>query len=542
MSNSNYELKFDPKTIEHLGVKMYSTLPPALAELISNAYDADASEVLINFHEQNGRPVSIQVIDDGLGMSSSDIQSKFLVIGRNRRAEDGDKPTKRFQRLPTGKKGLGKLALFGLASKITVDTNKNCLRNRFSLDWEKLLSAEGTYNPVSELRDSSNEMKNGTNIRLSGLKRKTPFDLEGLADNLSRLFIVDDTFKIILNHTNGKNIVVSSERRYSQITKEFSWTKDDVVTELATNPFFKDIEFQLITSKFPIPPNSGLRGVTIFSRSKLVNAPEFFSNSTSSHFFQYLTGWIRADFIDLVDEDVISTNRQSINWDNPEMAEFRAFLTLLISEVNASWRTKRKNAKEVKFQQVTGIDKEAWFSKLPQDIKLSAQKIVNTLSTEEGVSESYAPIVEALYEIIPEYPLLHWRHLHSKIQGEVEGYYQNQQYGIAADQGTKVYGEILRDISGKNIDGQKLADLFSVKDGNADIKLSKLETESEINIQAGQMHLTRGIMAGFRNPVNHAPINKIVPNTFSELDCLNVLSLISYLVTRLDNVNPSEDL
>ena len=37
-------LKFEPKTIEHLGVKMYSTLPPALAELISNAYDADARD------------------------------------------------------------------------------------------------------------------------------------------------------------------------------------------------------------------------------------------------------------------------------------------------------------------------------------------------------------------------------------------------------------------------------------------------------------------------------------------------------------------
>ena len=47
-------LKFDPKTIEHLGVKMYSTLPPALAELISNSYDADAGQVSIEFLEQNG--------------------------------------------------------------------------------------------------------------------------------------------------------------------------------------------------------------------------------------------------------------------------------------------------------------------------------------------------------------------------------------------------------------------------------------------------------------------------------------------------------
>ncbi|GAO96692.1 ATP-binding protein [Pseudomonas syringae] len=104
-----FEMKFDPKTIEHLGVRMYSTLPPALAELISNAYDADSSSVSLRFHESGGKPISINIVDDGHGMSSSDIQEKFLVIGRNRRKDDGDKPTTVFKRLPTGKKGLGKV-------------------------------------------------------------------------------------------------------------------------------------------------------------------------------------------------------------------------------------------------------------------------------------------------------------------------------------------------------------------------------------------------------------------------------------------------
>ena len=115
-------LKFEPKTIEHLGVKMYATLPPALAELISNSYDADASEVLVMFNEKNGSPVSITVQDNGCGMSFNDIQEKFLAIGRDRRQTDGDIPSPKYGRLPTGKKGLGKLALFGIAKEITIDT------------------------------------------------------------------------------------------------------------------------------------------------------------------------------------------------------------------------------------------------------------------------------------------------------------------------------------------------------------------------------------------------------------------------------------
>ena len=44
----NLVLRFEPSTIEHLGVKMYSHIPPALAELVANSYDACAKSVNIN--------------------------------------------------------------------------------------------------------------------------------------------------------------------------------------------------------------------------------------------------------------------------------------------------------------------------------------------------------------------------------------------------------------------------------------------------------------------------------------------------------------
>lgn len=156
------ELKFDPRTIEHLGVKMYSTLPPALAELISNSYDADSPGVVVEFTEINKTPKSIVIKDEGEGMSLDDIQNKFLVIGRNRRNDDGDKPSDKFSRLPTGKKGLGKLALFGLANEIVVDTIKDGLRNRFRLNWTELLSSNSIYNPKIELQDQPIDRPNRT--------------------------------------------------------------------------------------------------------------------------------------------------------------------------------------------------------------------------------------------------------------------------------------------------------------------------------------------------------------------------------------------
>jgi HSP90 family molecular chaperone len=158
------ELKFDPQTIKHLGLKMYSTLPPAMAELISNAYDADASEVVIKLNEGDDDAKSIVITDNGDGLSYDDINDKFLVIGRNRRLDDGDKPSEKYKRKPTGKKGLGKLALFGLANTITIRTIKEKNLNEFVLDWEKLSQSTGVYKPEATIINHPVAGDNGTTI------------------------------------------------------------------------------------------------------------------------------------------------------------------------------------------------------------------------------------------------------------------------------------------------------------------------------------------------------------------------------------------
>jgi uncharacterized protein (TIGR02391 family) len=525
---------------------MYATLPPALAELISNAYDADASEVVVEFLEQNGSPKAITVSDNGTGMSNVDIQTKFLVIGRNRRKTDGDIPSAKFKRLPTGKKGLGKLALFGLAKSVKVDTVKDQFQNQLTLNWDSLLQADGVYNPIANVVDRKTNRTSGTTIQLSDLKRKTPFNIEAIADSLSKIFIVDSGFQITLRDSRNNKVVVANERRYANVEKQFNWTHSDLIK--TGTKYFGKVELSFITAKTPIPPSSGLRGIAIFSRGKMVNVPEYFSESASSHFYQYLTGWIKADFIDLLDEDVISTNRQSINWDNAEMAEFKAYLSQLISRVGQEWRKKRAEKKERELQKATGINQQQWFDTLPDEIRSSVASIVERLEKSEDVAETFTPVVKALYSLVPEYPLLHWRHLHPNIKEGVEEYYRNSQFGHAADQGVKLYAAKLRELSGADIDGVELASLFAVQrdkkkiSKHPAIQVSDLSTETGINIQEGQHFLTRGLIQGFRNPINHAPMARIVPSMINEVDCLNILSLISYLSSRIDNATVKADI
>jgi len=526
------KMTFDPKTIEHLGVKMYSTLPPALAELISNSYDADAENVTLEFLELSSKKF-ISIKDDGMGMNSEDIQKKFLVIGRNRRKDDGDIPTPRFGRYATGKKGLGKLALFGLAKEISIDTVKDNLRNKFILNWDDLLNASGEYKPIVQIDNKHSKRKNGTTIRLSQLKRQSPFDLESLADNLSKIFIVDSSFKIKIKKGNGDFITIDNNRRYKGFNKQFEWDIEGLIME--GDAYKGMLSGRLYTSETPIRPGSGLRGVSLFSRGKLVNTPEFFSNSTSSHFFQYLTGWISADFIDVLDDDVISTNRQSIDWDNEEMARLRLYLSTLISKVNNEWRNKRKQKKDHDIKHITGIDTSHWMSTLPENIRNNTSQILDILGNEDAI-ENYSPVIKALHEIIPEYPMLHWRHLNTNIKDRIKQYYVNKQYAFAADQAAKIYCEIIREMTGSDLDGRKLTD--KVFPGNTPyIKICDISTDTGKSMQEGQHFLSSGVMASFRNPASHTPIDKLVPEKFSELDCLNVLSLISFLLERIKDAD-----
>lgn len=115
MPQEELKVTFDIKTIDHLGVKLYSTLPPMIAELISNAWDADAKNVYINFTNEPEKAITVR--DDGIGMTFLELNEQFLKIGRNRRIESSKDETIGGRKV-LGKKGLGKLSVFGIGKKL----------------------------------------------------------------------------------------------------------------------------------------------------------------------------------------------------------------------------------------------------------------------------------------------------------------------------------------------------------------------------------------------------------------------------------------
>src|SRR5260370_26864235 len=88
-------LTFAGNIVKHLGVQMYAGRPvPAIAELISNAWDADAKQVDVRLPldtawDPTHQFHTIEVSDDGIGMNWEMVRDFYLDVGQDSREIKG---------------------------------------------------------------------------------------------------------------------------------------------------------------------------------------------------------------------------------------------------------------------------------------------------------------------------------------------------------------------------------------------------------------------------------------------------------------------
>lgn len=540
------QMSFDPQTIEHLGVKMYSQLPNAIAELIANSYDAESPEVHIILTDKE-KEKSISVVDKGIGMSFDEINEKFLRIGRKRRVSDNGLSPNGLRKV-TGRKGLGKLAFFGIGDTIQIITKKNGICVNFTMNWNDIIhSKTPNYEPQYTI-DSCDPQEQGTTIVLTNLKRKTAFDAEGLANGLARLFdFFDDDFKADITLNENAPISIDKTLRYRNIDAQFTWKIPAFFEDKEHYLYKNEIIGELLATEKPLKP--GLRGITLYAHGRMVNAPEFFGVGESSHFYSYLTGWLDVDFIDEQEEDIISTDRKSLSWDLPITSELRNNLKQLLSFAERNWRAQRKKDRQHKITEKTKVDVSQWYPTLTPDIQQGVEKIVDSVvENSELESDKQSEVVGALHALIPEYAQYHWRRLHQTVKDASYNDYKKQDYYWAVLETIKRYesnvqekSEYPKDAKGNLKDGKDLmfaafGPILSVTSKYKRPNGKEFKPNTIENVEMGQQHLSAGIMSGVRNPLAHEEIQDLKNSgLFTENDCLDILSLLSHLCRRLDD-------
>ena len=228
MTEREYKLNIDPRILELLGPSLYTNIYYVLAELIANAYDADASNVYIIIKDD-----CIIVEDDGSGMSYSggDIQ-KYLNVAAVSRNTEAESITPK-KRRKMGRKGVGKLAALSVAKNVLIKTIANGEKSGFILS--RHINADNLLTPLKDEQNFFEKVfANGTSIIMQEPQYKLHSTLKTIKRNLLKIFpLVNEEFRIHVIQEDKEEVIESFDKEMISelatlitLGKEFGYLND----------------------------------------------------------------------------------------------------------------------------------------------------------------------------------------------------------------------------------------------------------------------------------------------------------------------------
>ena len=199
----DFRLEFSPNLITLLGEQLIHDKKIAIAELVKNAYDADASQVIVDVNSN-----CISISDNGCGMDINTVKNVWLKPGiTSKNNMRTGKPTPKYKRMPIGEKGVGRLGSHKLGKIIELYTKaEDCKEIYLKINWEdiekaKNLSDMPSINVTENVQPKEIKKATGTKLLITNLKEKwSDKDYEELSKDLTNLispFDSKDSFEII---------------------------------------------------------------------------------------------------------------------------------------------------------------------------------------------------------------------------------------------------------------------------------------------------------------------------------------------------------
>ena len=397
MSEKKLHMKVSLGTIDDLGVKLYSGFPAALAELVANAWDADATRVDIDISDNK-----VVITDNGHGMSRNDIQKKYLTVGYRRRDHPGEEKTPEHRRAVMGRKGIGRLALFSIANQIKVHSVKNGEKIGLVLSYHgiqeaiKAIKEREVYFP-QQIDKSEIEIDRGTKIELTDFRYKPKGLQQRLRERLSRRFsIIGDKYNFQV-FVGEQEISVSDRNYYSKIQDLWTFGDEKKAEEIknmcSSHKSHKHLGDEVTGDRNgklsgwigaphyykELKDDSGenLNNIVIMMRGRLAQEDILHSLGKGEVSAKYLIGEIHADYLDEDDkEDMATSGRQSLNQNDSRYQDIkdniRRIVTKVCSEVH-------KHRSDKAFERALKNDNiKKWFANLSNDAKDMAKKLFSS--------------------------------------------------------------------------------------------------------------------------------------------------------------------
>jgi len=354
---ANFKIEFDIGTIKHLGLQMYATLPPVIGELVANAWDADAEHVNITIPKTAFKEDSKIVIDDdGEGMSDKDVRTAYLIVGRDRRKDKGDKPTRKHRRRVMGHKGIGKFSAFGIAGEIELETVKNGETSRFVMSYAELERKAANRQLFMPPMPPTGTLKKGTRVTLLNISkfRNRSISIDALRRGLARRFAVIGDLNKFQVKVNGAPIT-TKERDLKRLLdkdesgKKYLWEYEDA--EIKPGTGWKVSGWVGALDRTTELEDGIQRGIVLMARGRLVQEPFVFDAVVGQQFaLSYLVGELYAEFVDDV-EDTTATARNSLVWDTEANTAFKDWGQKEVNRIAREWAERRKADNERQLSQ-----------------------------------------------------------------------------------------------------------------------------------------------------------------------------------------------
>lgn len=384
-----YKMTLDLNVLNHLGLNLYSNTPAVLSEVIANAWDADATEVVINCSQEED---VITIIDNGCGMTTEDINNKFLCVGYQKR-KNGEAKTRQLGRAVMGRKGIGKLSLLSIADTIKIYSKKDDEKNAFCMSRDdierEITSTNRSYAPrVIEFEDFPFET--GTKIVIRNFKKNINRTAEFLRKRLARRFsVIGKDFNIILC---GTPITIEDRDFYRKI--QFVWPIGEF--DVAALSSYPNISIQppldgKISERYKISgwigssekPSDldGNNKISIITRGKLAQEDLLATFGEGGVYASYLIGEIHADFLDDDNASDISTsNRQQYIEDDERYQALKSHTYKLLKSIQGKWTDLRKEKSTDKVTSSIPAIKE-WYDSLRPSTKKYAQRLFASIES-----------------------------------------------------------------------------------------------------------------------------------------------------------------
>lgn len=272
MANKEYKLNIDPRILELLGPSLYTNIYYVLAELVANAYDADAHNVYIIANKDD-----ITVEDDGKGMSynNGDVQ-KYLNVAAVSRNTNEDAETE-LKRKKMGRKGVGKLAALSVSENVLIKTVSDKEKSGFILS--RYIRSDNLLTPLSDDQITFEKITgNGTAVVMQKPQYKLHSSLKAIKRNLLKIFpLVNENFRI--------HIIRGSE---SETIDSFD---KEMITELSTLITLGD-EFKYLCEYFNTP-FSGKKDELLSSKTSATIPISMKDRNGEEHAYNVeIKGWI----------------------------------------------------------------------------------------------------------------------------------------------------------------------------------------------------------------------------------------------------------